>query len=97
MPFFIKKILFPILIFLSILLFVFKIDEHDSTATPITDINYTIKSYKNTVALYHGDEIIEIYNNIVLNTLPPEDIKNFNSGIPVYTPAQAELYLEDFE
>jgi hypothetical protein len=97
MPFFIKKILFPILIFLSILLLVFKIDSHDNTTTPATDISYTLKSYKNTIALYCGDEIVEIYDNIVLNTLPPEDVKNFNSGIPVSTPAQAELYLEDFD
>lgn len=59
--------------------------------------NYCLKSYKNTVALYNGEEIIQIYNNIVLNTLPEQDVINFNNGIAVATPAQAEIILEDFD
>lgn len=97
MPFFIKKILFPILTFVSVLFLFFKIDDPDTPATAASDINYILKSYKNTVALYNGEEIIEVYDNIILNTLPLEDIRNFNIGIPVSTPAAAELYLEDFE
>lgn len=59
--------------------------------------NYSLKAYKNTVALYNGDEIIEIYNNIVLNTLPEKDIIAFKNGIDVSTPSQAETLLEDYE
>lgn len=95
MPHFIKKILFIILIFASSLLIIlyFINDYHN----PHTRIYYTLKSYKNTVALYKNEEIIKIYNHIVLNTLPERDVQNFNKGISVTTPTQAESYLEDFD
>ncbi len=93
MPFFIKKILFPILIFASsFLIALYFISDYQSTS-----VNYTLKSYKNTVALYSGEDIIKIYDNIVLNTLPEKDIQSFNDGISITTPTQAEIYLEDFE
>ncbi len=92
---FIKKILFPILIFISVfMLTLYYINDYQDAET---SVNYTLKSYKNTVALYSGEEIVKIYNNIVLNTLPEKDIQNFNSGIPVATVTQADAYLEDFD
>lgn len=95
MSVFIKKILFPILIFISVfMLILYHISYHQATNT---SVSYTLKSYKNTVALYNGEKIIKIYNSIVLNTLPEKDIQNFNNGIPVTTPTQAEAYLEDFD
>ena len=95
MAVFVKKVLFPILIFISVFLIIlYLINNYQSTQT---SVNYTLKAYKNTVALYNGDEIIEIYNNIVLNTLPEKDIQNFNNGIPVTTPTQAKTYLENFD
>ena len=91
----IKKVLFPILVFIAVFLIIlyFIKDYQDTT----TGVNYTLKAYKNTVALYNGEEIIEIYNNIVLNTLPEKDIQSFNEGISVTTPAQAEIILEDYD
>lgn len=56
-----------------------------------------LKSYRNTVALYQNDKLLEIYENIVLNTLPQKDIQSFNNGITFGTEEQAEIYLEDFE
>ncbi len=95
MPSFIKKILFPTLVFASTLLIIlYFINNYQDTNT---SVNYTLKSYKNTVALYNGEEIIKIYNNIVLNTLPEKDIQNFNAGISVATQAHAESYLEDYD
>ena len=91
----IKKILFPILIFFSLFIItLYFIGNYQSTDT---SVKYTLKSYKNTVALYNGEEIVKIYNNIVLNTLPEKDIQSFNDGISITTPTQAEIYLEDFE
>ncbi len=95
MTFFIKKILFPILIFISI--FIITLYFMTDYQSADTNVNYTLKSYKNTVALYNGEEIVEIYNNIVLNNLPERDIQNFNSGIPVATRAQADTLLEDYD
>ena len=95
MAVFVKKVLFPILIFISVFLIIlYLINNYQSTQT---SVNYTLKAYKNTVALYNVDKIIEIYNNIVLNTLPEKDIQNFNNAIPVTTPTQAKTYLENFD
>lgn len=95
MSVFIKKIVFPTLIFIFIFtLILYLINDCQSAKT---SVNYTLKSYKNTVALFNGEEIVEIYNNVVLNTLPEKGIQNFNSGITVATRAQAEAYLEDFD
>lgn len=95
MPFFIKKILFPILV-LAVVFFItiHFINAHQSATA---SDNYILKTYKNTVALYKNDEIIKIYDNIVLNTLPEKDIQNFNAGIPVETQSHAEALLEDYD
>lgn len=93
MAVFIKKILFPILLFTAAFILVL----HFPDDTKATNINYTLKAYKNTVALYNGEKIVNIYDSIVLNTLPQKDIQNFKSGIPVASPEQAAFYLEDFD
>lgn len=59
--------------------------------------NYMLKAYKNTVALYDNDSIVEIYDDIVLNSLPKTDIYNFSKGIQFESRENAELYLEDFD
>ena len=95
MPYFIKKILLPILVFCAFFIILLHfIKDYQSVDT---SVNYTLKSYKNTVALYKNDEILKIYDDIVLNTLPQKDVLQFNTGIPVTSQSQAETYLEDFE
>lgn len=92
---FIKKALFPILIFVAVFMIIlYFINDYQTNQQ---NTNYTLKSYKNTVALYKDDELIKVYSDIVLNTLPEKDIQNFNSGITVSTPTQAEALLEDFD
>lgn len=95
MSVFIKKMLFPILIltaaFIILIRFLTDIPPQKTT------ISYTLKSYKNTVALYKNEELIKTYDSIVLNTLPQKDIQSFNSGIEVTTPTQADAFLEDFD
>ncbi len=90
---FIQKILFPILIFICAFLILLHFVNKPKSNTA----DYTLKSYKNTVALYEGKEIIAIYSDIVLNTLPEKDIQTFQKGIPFSSPSQAENYLLDFE
>ena len=87
---FIKKILFPILIFTSIFILLLRFASNAQT-------DYTLKSYKNTIALYNGKEIIKLYSEIVLNTLPEKDIQTFEKGITFSTTSQADNYLQDFE
>ncbi|MBR3968165.1 MAG: hypothetical protein IKJ93_01085 [Clostridia bacterium] len=95
MSLFIKKALYPVLIFtciFAIVLYFIK-DYKQKSNSPV----YMLKSYRNTVALYQNDKLLEIYENIVLNTLPQKDIQSFNNGITFGTEEQAEIYLEDFE
>ena len=95
MQFFIKRVLFPTLIFISVfILILFFISDYQNTEDSTT---YMLKSYRNTVALYKNDQLIQTYDHIVLNTLPEKDIQNFNSGISVTTQTAAEAYLEDFD
>ncbi len=95
MPCFIKKILFPAAVFISALLIILNTPPKNNNAKIAEQ--YKLKSYKNTVALYKNDTIIEIYDSVVLNTLPPKDIQSFNKGICVSTPLEAELLLEDYD
>ena len=95
MNLFIKKILVPTIIF--ILLFVFIAFLTTNKPTNKKQNNYVLKSYKNTIALYSNENIVKTYDNIVLNTLPLQDIQNFTSGIPFTSQTAAETYLEDFE
>ena len=94
MNFFIKKILFPTIIFM--LLFIL-IAYLTTKPMPKSKSRYILKSYKNTIALYDNETIIKVYDNIVLNTLPTQDIQNFTIGIPFTSQKLAETYLEDFE
>ncbi len=94
----IKRIVFLLSLCIAVLvLTITAINNFNAPQQKVEDDTYYLKSYKNTVALYNGEEIVEIYNNIVLNTLPEQDIISFNNGIAVATPAQAEIILEDFD
>ena len=64
---------------------------------PKQSTKYSLKAYKNTVALFENEKPVKVYENIVLNTLPEKDIQNFDKGISVATQAQAETILEDYE
>ena len=95
MSLFFKKILFPVLVFIcAFMIILYFIKDYQKTDT---SVNYTLKAYKNTVALYNGEEIVKIYSNIVLNTLPEKDIITFNNGISVTDAVQAEAILEDYD
>ena len=56
-----------------------------------------LKSYRNKVALYNGEEMLRSYDDIVLNTLPQTDIENFKNGIAVKSIEDAEIFLENFD
>lgn len=91
----IKKLIFPLCLCFCVL--TVTVTSADSQKKSYTNEAYVLKSYKNTVALYKQDEIITVYQNVVLNTLPEKDRLNFKKGIPVSDPSQAEILLEDFD
>lgn len=82
-----------ILVIMATLTLIFK---KPNTLKAEEDI-YTLKSYKNTVALYKNDEILEIYSDIVLNTLPETDIFLLSKGIVIENYSEINRILEDYD
>ena len=58
---------------------------------------WVLKSYGNSVALYNGESLETVYSDIVLDNLPPEDIKILESGIAFPTREEAEQAVEDYD
>lgn len=59
--------------------------------------HWVLQSYGNNVALYNGDEIIEVYGSIVLDTLPDEDKKMLDNGISFISKHEAVMAIEDYD
>ncbi|MBQ8203154.1 MAG: hypothetical protein IJZ75_02620 [Clostridia bacterium] len=72
----------------------FKISSQNDIEDKYT---YTLKSYRNCVALYENQEIVEIYDEIVLSNLPPSDRNNFDKGIVFESKTDAHIALEDYD
>ena len=68
-----------------------------SMKSDTANTSYTLKAYKNTVALYQNDNLIKTYDDIVLNTLPLSDIDRFKSGITVSSENDAIKIIEDYD
>lgn len=58
---------------------------------------WVLQSYGNNVALYNGDEVVEVYGAIMLDTLPDEDKRLFENGITFITKEEAIMAIEDFD
>lgn len=58
---------------------------------------FTLKAYNNTVALYKGEEILEVYDGIVLNNLPVTDRDALNKGINFENRTEAETSVENYD
>ena len=63
----------------------------------ITEKPWVLQSYGNTVALFNGEEVVEVYNTIELDTLPEEDKRLLDSGISFLTKEEAVLAIEDYD
>ena len=58
---------------------------------------WVLQSYGNSVALYNGDEIVEVYGTIVLDTLPEEDKRMLDNGLSFLTKEEAVSAIEDYD
>ncbi len=58
---------------------------------------WVLKSYGNSVALFNGKQIVEVYSSIVLDTLPDADKKQLDSGIAFMTKEEALSAIEDYD
>lgn len=59
--------------------------------------SWILKTYGNSVALFYGEELESVYGDIVLDNLPPDDIKILESGIAFPTREEAEQAIEDYD
>lgn len=56
-----------------------------------------LKSYNNTVALYENGVKKEVYEQIVLNSLPRKDVEDLEKGIIITNKDELLRILEDFD
>ncbi len=91
----VKMIVFSTALIVCIIVIVFS-SIGPKQPTQISDV-YTLRAYKNTVALYKNDTMLTVYDDIVLNTLPQSDILAFRKGIAVSSQDEAENILEDYD
>lgn len=60
-------------------------------------VSWVLHSYGNNVALYNGEEIVEVYGSIMLDTLPADDKKQLDNGIVFSTKEEAVNAIEDYD
>ena len=58
---------------------------------------WVLKAENNTVVLLNNNEIIEVFSNIALDTLPQDDIKHLENGISFLTKEEALIAVEDYD
>lgn len=95
MKFSYKKTAAAVILFTLVLTVILILIAHRNEKT--VDSHYTLKSYNGTVALYCDNEIVTVYDGIVLSTLPYEDRARFSEGITVQNPTDAQIIVEDYD
>ncbi len=63
----------------------------------MTTNQYTLKAYGDFLALYKGEKVEEIYEEIVISSLPSLDREKFINGVTVTDFEKLDEILEDFE
>ncbi|MGI6280047.1 MAG: hypothetical protein ACOYJS_05755, partial [Acutalibacteraceae bacterium] len=58
---------------------------------------WVLHSYGNNIALFNGDEIVEVYGSITVDMLPAEDKRLLDNGIAFITKEEALRALEDYD
>ena len=59
--------------------------------------SWVLQSYENTVVLLNNGEVVEVFSDISLDTLPKEDLKHLENGIVFLTKEEAMLAVEDYD
>ncbi len=58
---------------------------------------WILQSYDNTVVLLNNGEVVEVFSDISLDTLPQEDLNHLARGIEFLTKEEALLAVEDYD
>lgn len=67
------------------------------TQRDMQEEKWILQTYGNNVALYKGEEVVEVYGSIVLDTLPEEDKKMLDNGISFLSKEEAVTAIEDYD
>lgn len=59
--------------------------------------NWVLRAFEDTVVLMNNGEVVEVFGDIVLDTLPKEDVKHLENGIPFLTKDEALMAIEDYD
>ena len=59
--------------------------------------NWVLRSYEDTVVLMNNGEVVEVFSDISLDTLPKEDLNHLARGIEFLTKEEALLAIEDYD
>ena len=66
------------------------------TQTENTD-SWVLRSVEDRVVLLNNGEVVEVFGDIVVDTLPQEDKKHLERGIPFLTKDEALIAIEDYD
>ena len=58
---------------------------------------WILQSYEHTVVLLNNGEVVEVFSDISLDTLPKEDLNHLARGIEFLTKEEALLAIEDYD
>ena len=60
-------------------------------------LDFTLSLYENRPALFDGNSLLEVYDDIAVSSLPPADQTALKDGIKIDSFAQLYTLLEDFD
>lgn len=84
-------IIMATVVFIFVIMLIIPKFEKDKTNV------YRLKSSEGIIGLYFGEEIVEEYDNVVLDNLPLGDRVSLERGIEFYSIEDAKRALEDFD
>lgn len=61
------------------------------------DNNWILQSYEDKVVLINNGEVVEVFGDIVVDSLPNEDREHLKKGITFLTKSEAMLAIEDYD
>ena len=67
------------------------------TYKPKNKSSWIIQSVEDTVVLLNNGEVVEVFGNIAVDTLPTEDKKHLEMGISFLTKDEAMTAIEDYD
>lgn len=93
-----KVIIFVFVIILSVSA-VMVINSHNTKKQENIERNvpYVLKNYENCVALYKGNEIIEVFQSVNFNALPEYDKNQLKKGITFNDVESVYSLIEDYD